>query len=88
VLRAPSSLQRAGNGLLVLLAAPVPEPSEDTRIPLAVEDRAADAPARHPGDVTDDPGEFDVPLLERLLHVLNVVRRVGHQHGALPEVTA
>jgi hypothetical protein len=35
-----------------------------------------------------DPGEFDVHLLERLLHVLNVVRRVGHQHGALPEVTA
>src|SRR4029450_1305360 len=59
VLRAPRSLQRAGNGLLVLLAAAVPEPSEDTRIPLAVEDRAEDAPARHPGDVTDDPGEFD-----------------------------
>ena len=41
--------------------------------------------ARHGAD---DRLQLEVHLRQRLVHVLDVLSRIGQEHGALPEVTA
>ncbi len=61
---------------------------ERAGIALPAEDRPDDRQAGHPGDVADDVGQLQVHLLEGLLHVLNMVGGVGHEHRALAEIAA
>jgi hypothetical protein len=44
------------------------------------EDRSDDRQAGQSGDVAHDVGQLHVHLLEGLLHVLDMVGGVGHQH--------
>src|SRR5262249_11113249 len=51
-------------------------------------DRLEDLAAGQAGEVAEDLGELDVPLLQGLLQVLEVAGAVAHQFGPLPQVVA
>ena len=82
----PSSARAISSSLR---AAPlVAQRGQLRRVALAGQDGLDDRRAGHAGDVADDLGELDVHLLQRLLHVLDVVRGVADQHLPLPPVAA
>ena len=78
--------QRLADCLDRRVAAPVPIGGQHVRIALAVHDRADDAHPGHAGDVRDDVMELQVHLRQRLLHVLDVRRRVIQQPLALTQI--
>jgi len=61
---------------------------QDGWVALACDDRPDDAHARHARDVGHDVMQLQVHLGQRLLHVLDVRRRVVQQPLALPQVGA
>jgi hypothetical protein len=48
----------------------------------------AHAHTGHGRDVADDVVELDVHLRERLLHMLDVMGRIAHEHGPLAQIAA
>src|SRR5207245_6094385 len=62
--------------------------SKCVRISLASEDVAEDCQAGHAGNVADHMLQLEVHLRQRFLHMLDMLRRRGEQHGALAEITA
>jgi hypothetical protein len=65
---------------------PVPVGSQHVGIALAVHDRADDAHPGHARDVRGDVMELQVHLGQRLLHVLDMGRRVIQQPLALTQI--
>ena len=61
---------------------------QDIGITLARHDRPDDVHASHAGDIGYDMMQLEVHLHQRLLHVLNMRRRVVQQTLPLPEVGA
>src|SRR5712691_8205192 len=88
VLPAPGALQRAGDRRLVRLTAPVAQLGQHAGVALSREHRPDDRQAGQPGDVAHHVGQLEIHLLERLLHVLDVVRGVADEHPALPQIAA
>ena len=58
------------------------------RVPLTAHDGFDYRHAGLAGDVADDVLELHVRLGQRLLHMLDVMRCVLHQHGPLPQIAA
>ena len=88
VLLPPMALQRLGDGRLVGLDPAGAQPGQPTRVPFPARDGLDDVHARLARDVSDDVPELHVHLGQRLLHVLNMMGGVLHQHGPLPHVAA
>ena len=82
----PVPLQRLGDGRLVRLDPIIAQLRQLTRIPLAAHDGLDDVHAGLAGDVADDVLELHVHLGQRLLHMLDMVGRVFHQHRSLAQV--
>ena len=84
----PVPLQRLGDGLLVGLGPGISQPGQPAGIPFPLDDGFDDVHARLAGDVADHVLELHVHLGQRLLHVLDVLGGMLHQHGPLPQVAA
>ena len=84
----PIALHSPGDGGLVVRTPVVTESGERHRITLTCEARTEDREPRHPGDVADDVRSLAMHLGERLLPRLDVLARLGEEHGALAEGTA
>ena len=84
----PIALHSPGDGGLVVRTPVVTESGERHRITLTCEARTEDRATRHPGDVADDVRSLAMHLGERLLPRLDVLARLGEEHGALAEGTA
>ena len=81
-------LQRLGDGGLIRPDPLVAEFGQLSRVSLAGHDGFDNRHPRLASDVADDVLELHVHLCQRLLHVLDVMRSVLHQHGPLAQVAA
>ena len=88
MLGTPIALQRLGNVVRIVVTVRVAQLCQALRIALARHDGFDDGHAGHARDVTHDLGEFEVHLLQGLLHVLNMVGGRGEQHLAVAQVAA
>ena len=88
MLGAPGALQRLGDVVLIVVAMGVAQLGQRHGIAFARDDGFEDGHAGHARDVTDDLGEFEVHLLQGLVHVLNMVGGIGEQHLAVAQVAA
>jgi hypothetical protein len=86
VFGAPGALQGLGNVVRIVGAVRVAQLCEVLRVALARYKGFEDGHAGRARDVTDDLGEFEVHLLQGLLHVLNMLGGRGEQHLAVTQV--
>ena len=84
----PVAPQRLCDGRLVGLDSGVAQLRQLHWIPLATHNGLDDFHAGLARDVADDVLQLHVHLGQGLLHVLDVVGGVFHQHGPLPQVAA
>ena len=84
----PVPLQRPGDGVVVRFHARATKLGQLAGVPFAVHDGLDNVHPGLAGDVADDVLELDVHLGQRLLHVLDMVGSVLHQHGPMPQVAA
>jgi hypothetical protein len=80
--------QRLAHRLHGRMASPFAMGGQDIGIALTCHDRSDDRHACDPGDVGHDMMQLQVHLRQRLLHVLNVCRRVIQQPLPLSEIGA
>ena len=80
--------QRLTHRLNGRMAPPVTVRGQDVWVALARHDRADDGHAGHASDVGDDMMQLQVHLHQRLLHVLDMRRRIVQQPLPLPEIGA
>ena len=59
-----------------------------SRVSLTPHDGFEDGYPGLAGDVADDLVQLHVHLGQRLLHVLNMLGRIFHQHGPLPQIAS
>ena len=81
-------LEGFGNSVLAGLNAIVPIRSSDLRIAFPSHNRADNAHPRHAGHVTDHVVQVEIHLIQRLLHVLNMLDRHLDQIVPMAEETA
>jgi hypothetical protein len=79
---AVSPLQRFGNGGCTGLHTRVPRLGEGPRVALPSHNRAEKAPACHPGNITHDMVQVEMPLIQRLVHRLHMLH--GHPEQIFP----
>ncbi len=88
VLLPPMPPQRLGEGVLIRFHAWATKLRQLVGVPFAAHNSGDDVQTGLAGDVADHVLELDVHLGQRLLHVLDMMGGVPHQHGSLPQVTA
>ena len=88
MLLAALAIECLGNGLFAALTAIVSEPRERARIALAREHGLDNCHPRHTGEVADDMLQLDIHLGAGLLHMLDMLPRIGQEHGPLLQITA
>lgn len=88
VFGSPIALQGSCDLGLAPFAVLVAQLGQDMRITLATQNGPDDRHPRHAADVADDFGQLDVHLLQRLLHVLDVLASITDQHLTLTQVAA
>ena len=84
----PRSFQGEGNLVLAVMTALVSQSGQFDGVAFPLQDGVDDRHASQPRDVVDDFGQFDIHLLHRLLHVLDMTGGVPHLHLSLPPVGA
>ena len=88
VLLPPVPLQRLGNRGFVCFHARTTKLRQLSGVPFTVHDGLYNVHPGPAGDVADDVLELHVHLGQRLLHMLDMMGRVLHQHGPLSQVAA
>lgn len=80
------AMQGTGNGLFGVLAAFVPQTSQNLGITLSCNDCLDDPHARHTGYVGYDVVQLQVHLGKGLLHTLDMGRRAPYQSCSLTDI--